>query len=84
MNEFWKGLVASIVIYQLVLTYWMFHLADYLVWRMDFSSNVNGKGGLLDTVPGVEAAVVLGGTLIVLVAVNLANLYHNTRSAQDG
>jgi hypothetical protein len=81
MNEFWKGLVASIVIYQLILTYIMFDVANYLVW-MHF--DIDKNKGLLDTQPGRMAAMVLGGTLIVLVAINFVNLYHSTRSAQDG
>jgi hypothetical protein len=56
-------------------------MADYLVW-MQF--DIRKNKGLLDTGPGSMAVVVLGGTLIVLVAINSANLYHNRRSAQDG
>jgi hypothetical protein len=81
MNAFWKGLVASVAVYQLILTYRMLDLADYFVWR--FHGGVD-TAGLLDTLPGRKSAVIVGGALIALVVFNLWMLYRSTRSASDG
>jgi hypothetical protein len=76
MNAFWKGLVTSVAIYQLVLTYCMLDLADYFVW-VYFSSG-NHKAGLLTNAAGVKSAVILGGALIALLTFNLVR-YLSTR-----
>jgi hypothetical protein len=73
MNAFWKGLVASVAVYQLVLTYYLLSLTNYIIWWLR-----NG-GGLLNTVPGMEAVVVLGAALIALVVFNLAMLQRGLR-----
>jgi len=81
MNAFWKGLVVSVAVYQLILSCCMLYLADYLVWmsRIVRDSNV----GLLDTMPGRKSVEILGFALIALVVFNLWMLYRGTRHAKD-
>jgi hypothetical protein len=74
INSFWKGLVASMVIYQLVLTYFVVKLLDYLLWWVS-----NDRDHLLDTVPGQEAVWVLGITGGALVVFNLVMFFVNAR-----
>jgi hypothetical protein len=81
MNAFWKGLIASVAVYQLVLTYCMLYLADYFLW-IYFSSN-NYKTSLLQNAATGTSVMILGGALIVLLAFNLV-LYVSTRPFQDG
>jgi hypothetical protein len=79
MNAFWKSLVVSIAIYQLVLSYCMIYLADYCVW-LRFGNGTN----LLNTYPGRMSALFLGGVLAALVVFNLAMLFRAARPSQNG
>jgi hypothetical protein len=68
MDGIWKGLVVSVIVFQLVLTYCVLKLADYAVWLHFNTADVNH--GLLDTSPGVEVAWTLGVTFAILLVVN--------------
>lgn len=77
MTPFWKGLVVSVLVLQLVLVYCFLSMSDYLVWLHFNTSNANE--GLLDTSPGAKTAWLLGGTLVALF---VFNAWTATRSVQ--
>ena len=80
MSAFWKGLIASIAVYQVVLTYWVLNLAAYFVWLRNTNQDF-GWGILGTTDPTRQSAEILGGTLILLVIFNLVMLF---KASQDG
>ena len=68
MDGIWKGLVVSVIVFQLVLTYCVLKLADYAIW-LHFD-RPDASRGLLDTSPGVEVAWTLGVTFAILLVAN--------------
>jgi hypothetical protein len=76
MTPTWKRLVLSMLVLQLVIAYVVFSLADYTLWWLQYDQNTGARAtkGLLDTAPGVRAAVVFGIAVGALLIVNVVPL----------
>ncbi len=72
MTRFGRALVWSVVVYQLVLTWVLLRLADYMVWLHFDCGNPERaceSYPLLSTVPGAQAVWVVGIAIIVIAGV---------------
>lgn len=72
MTRFGRALLWSVVAYQLVLTWVLFRIGDYLAWlHFDCVRPESGCGSypLLSTVPGAQAVWVVGIAIVTIACV---------------